>query len=185
MSASPHPTPRVAREPRARVVARRADLPDLSVQLRRLQRRRRRRSARHHGAARARRLARRRRDLAVAVLHVADEGLRLRHLRLSQRRSALRLARRLRPAGRARARARTQGHHRPGVLAHFRSARVVPRESREPRQSARGLVRVGGRATRTARRRATGSPCSAVRPGPGTRAAGSTTCTTSSPSSRT
>ena len=41
-----------------------------------------------------------------------------------------------------------QGHHRPGAQPHLRSARLVPREPPEPRQSEVRLVRVGGRARR-------------------------------------
>ena len=76
---------RTARQPRVRttrLVARRGDLPDLSAQLPGQQRRRRRRPAGHHPPARLCRRARRRRDLDLAVLQVADEGLRLRRRRL-------------------------------------------------------------------------------------------------------
>ena len=74
-----------------------------------IERRRHRRPARDHRAARLCREPRRRRDLAVALLHLADARFRLRRRRLLRRRSDLRHARRFRRAGRARARARAQG----------------------------------------------------------------------------
>ena len=114
------------------VVARRGDLPDLSAQLRRLERRRHRRPAGRHRAARPCRRARRRRDLAVALLHLADAGLRLRRRRLLRRRSDLRHARRFRRAGRARACARPQG---ASSTRSIRTARTSTRGSSESRSS--------------------------------------------------
>src|SRR5437867_4032082 len=60
------------------VVADRRRLPDLPAQLSRLERRRRRRSPGHHFAARSSGFARRACHLDLALLSVADEGLRLR-----------------------------------------------------------------------------------------------------------
>ena len=50
---------------------------------------------------------------------------------------------RFRRAGRARACARPQGHHRPGLFAQLRPARLVPGKPLEPRQSEGRLVRLG------------------------------------------
>ena len=128
---------------RRRLVARRRHLPGLSAQLRRHQRRRHRRPRRRAREARLHREPRRRRDLALAVLQVADEGLRLRRQRVPAGRPDLRHARGLRPPGRGGARARAAHHHRPGAEPHVRPARLVPGEPRQPRQPQGGLVRVG------------------------------------------
>ena len=149
------------------------------------QRRRHRRPAGHHRAARLCREPRRRRDLALAVLHLADARLRLRRRRLLRRRSDVRHARRLRRAGRASARARPQGDHRPGLFAQLRPASLVPGKPVEPRQCQGRLVRLGRRQGRTARRPTTGCRSSAGRPGNGTRGAANITCTISWPSSPT
>ena len=69
------------------LVADRRRLPDLPALVRRCERRRRRRSRGHPATPRPPRLARRRRDLALAVLPVADGGLRVRRRRLHRRRS--------------------------------------------------------------------------------------------------
>ena len=108
------------------------------------ERRRRRRPAGHHasgcdyvaGTGR-------RRHLALAVLRLADEGLRLRRRRLLRRRSAVRHARRLRRADRRRACAGPEGDHRSGLLAQLRPASVVRRKPAEPRQRQGRLVRLG------------------------------------------
>ena len=69
------------------------------------------------------------------------------------------------------------------VLSHTSDrARLVQGEPREPRQPQGRLVRLGRRASRTARRPTTGCRSSAASPGNGNRAAASTTCTTSSSS---
>src|SRR5688572_21600007 len=94
------------------LVAARHRVSDLSALVHGLERRRNRRPAGHRLAARPRALARRRRDLALADLPVADEGLRLRRLRLYRRGPRVRNARGLRPPGRGRARAQPQGDPR-------------------------------------------------------------------------
>ena len=111
--------------------------------------RRHRRPAGHHRAARLRRRARRRRDLDLALLHLADEGFRLRRLRLPRRRSDVRHAGRFRRAGRRGARARPQGHDRPGALAHLGPASLVQREPARAATNPQGrLVRLGRRQAR-------------------------------------
>ncbi len=65
---------------------------------------------------------RRRRHLALPVLHLAAEGFRLRRGRSQRGRSAVRHARRFRPAGGARARARPQGPDRPGLEPQLRTS---------------------------------------------------------------
>ena len=132
MSAIPQPAPTHRPTPGRAWWLGAADLPGVSAQLRGFQRRRRRRPARHHRASGSRRLARRRCDLAVAVLHLADEGLRLRHRRLPRRRSALRHARGLRPADRARARA---GSARSSSTRCTRTPPISTRGSSESRAS--------------------------------------------------
>ena len=117
---------------------------------------------------------------------LADEGLRLRRLRLPRRRSAVRHAGRFRRAARRGARPRPQGDDRPGAVATPRPSTPGSAESRASRDNPQGrLVRLGRRASPTARRRTTGCRSSAARPGNGNRAAASTTCTTSWPSSPT
>ena len=128
---------------------------------------------------------RRRRDLDLALLRVADEGLRLRRLRLHRRRSALRHARRFRRAGRRGPPPRPQGHDRPGAVAHLGPASLVQGEPRQPQQPEGRLVRLGRSRSPTARRPTTGCRSSAARPGSGTPAACSTTSTISWSSSRT
>ncbi len=95
------------------------------------------------GQARARRVARRRRHLALPVLHLAAEGFRLRRGRSQRGRSAVRHARRFRPAGGARAHARPQGPDRPGVEPQLERAPLVRRKPRQPRQSEIRLVCLG------------------------------------------
>ena len=130
------------------LVARRGDLPDLSAQLPRQQRRWRRRSAGHHRKARLRRRAGRGCDLDLAVLHLADGRLRLRHRRLPRCRSAVRHGGRFRPPAGQGPCAGPEGDDRPGAQPYLRGARLVPRKPRQPRQPARRLVRVGRRQTR-------------------------------------
>ena len=167
------------------LVARRGDLPDLSALVSGPQRRRRRRSRRHHRAARLCRRPRGRCHLALAVLHLADEGFRLRRLQLPRRRSDLRHARRFRPAAREGPCARAQGDHRPGDQPLLRQASVVPGEPASAAPTSGTTGTSGPIPSPTARRPTTGSRSSAARPGPGTAGACSTTCTTSSPRSPT
>ena len=108
-----------------------------------LERRRDRRPAGDHRAAALRRRPRGRRGLAVADLHLADAGHGLRRLRLHRHRPDLRLARRFRRHGRAGARARAQGHHRPGAVAFLRPAPLLHGKPVEPRQPEGRLVRLG------------------------------------------
>jgi hypothetical protein len=129
-------------------VAVRGHLPDLPPQLRRLERRRDRRPAGDHRPARPpqRRhpgLAWGRRDLAVAVLPLADGRLRLRRGRLHRRGPDLRHPGRLRPAGRRGPRPRHPGHRRPGAQPQLRPAPLVPRVAVLPRQPQARLVRLG------------------------------------------
>ena len=91
------------------------------------------------------RRARRRRDLDLALLHVADEGFRLRRLRLLRRRSDVRHAGRFRRADRRGAPPRPQGDDRPGAVAHLRPASLVQGKPLQPRQSEGRLVRLGRR----------------------------------------
>ena len=110
------------------------------------QRRRDRRFARHHrSSSTMSRSLGVDGDLAVALLHLADARLRLRRRRLLRRRSGVRDARRFRRAGRTRACARPQGHHRPGLFAQLRPASLVPGKPVDPRQSQGRLVRLGRR----------------------------------------
>ena len=102
----------------------------------------------HHRAAGPCRPARRRRGLAVADLSVADGRHGLRRLGLHRDRPGVRHARRLRPADRARARARAQGDHRPGAQPHLGPASLVRREPVGPRQPQGRLVRLGRPAAR-------------------------------------
>ena len=117
-------------------------LPGVPALLSRLERRRRRGSPGDHLPARSPRLARRGRGLDLALLPVADEGLRLRRRGLLRRRSALRNPRRLRPAPRRRARARAEGHRRLGAEPLERSTPLVPGLAPEPGGSTPRLVRL-------------------------------------------
>jgi alpha-glucosidase len=72
--------------------------------------------------------------LDLAVLQVADEGLRLRHRRLLRRRPAVRHPGRLRPADRQGARGGREDHDRPGDEPLLGAAPVV-RESRSSRDN--------------------------------------------------
>ncbi len=130
------------------MVAGRGDLSDLSAQLRRQRRRWRRRPGRDHRAPGLRSLARGRRGLALAVLHLADEGLRLRCQRLHRRRSAVWNPRGLRRPDRPGPWPRPQGDHRPGLFAHLRQASLVRGERGGARRSAGRLVRLGRRQAR-------------------------------------
>ena len=69
------------------------------------------------------------------------------------------------------ARARPEGDHRPGLVAHLRPASLVRREQRLARQPAGPTGTSGPTPSRTARRPTTGWPRSAGRPGPGSRQA--------------
>ena len=136
---------------------------------------------------RLRRRPRRRRGLAVADLHLADGRHGLRRLGLYRRRPDLRHARRFRRAGR---RGRTRSGSRSSSTRCCRTPPTSTRSSREsrgePRQPQGRLVRLGRSASPTARRRTTGCRSSAAPAwAMGRRGGGSTTCTTSSPSSRT
>ena len=120
--------------------------------------------------ARLHRAARRQRDLAAAVLSLADARRRLRHRRLSGHQSRLRHAARF-PGVRARgARTRPQDHHRARRQSHFRPASVVP-------GGAHGAARLGRSASSTSGaiptsafpRRASSSPTPSSRTGPGIR----------------
>ena len=167
------------------MVARRRHLSDLSAQLRRFERRRHRRPARdRRSSSTMSRSLGVDGDLAVALLHLADARLRLRRRRLLRRRSGVRNARRFRRGGRARARARPQGHHRPGLFAQLRPACLVPGKPVGPRPIQRPTGMSGPTPSRTARRPTIGSRCSAARRGPGTRGAANIICTISCASSR-
>src|ERR1700722_19178278 len=87
-----------------RLVEARGLLSNLSAQLPRFQWRRGRRSEGDRGPARLYRRAGRRRDLALAGLHLADEGLWLRRLRLSRHRPDFRVPGRFRRPARRRPR---------------------------------------------------------------------------------
>ena len=132
------------------------------------ERRRHRRPARHHRAAALCRRPRRRCDLAVADLHLADGRHGLRRLGLHRHRPDLRHARRLRRAGRAGARARAQGHHRPGAVALLRPASRASRRAGRAATTPRPTGTSGPIPSTTARRRTTGSRSSAAAPGHGT-----------------
>ena len=147
------------------------------------ERRRRRRPQGRDREARPRRFARRRRDLALALLPLADEGLRLRRQRLSRRRSAVRLARGRRRADPARACARAEGDHRPGLVAFIGPARLVRRKPRRAATIRKPIGTCGPTRSPTARRRTIGRRCSAAAPGRGMRGGGNIICTTSCPSS--
>ena len=127
------------------LVADRRLLPDLSAQLPRHRRRRRGRPGGHPAAPRPSGLARRRRGLDLALLPLADEGLRLRRLRLLRRRSPVRNARRLRPPAGRGARARPARDHRLGSQPHERPAPVVPRGARLAELAQARLVRLARR----------------------------------------
>jgi len=130
------------------MVARGGDLPDLSALVSGQQRRRHRRPAGHRRAVAAYRQPRRRCGLDLAVLHLADEGFRLRRQRLLRCRPDVRQPRRFRRGGGDGACAGAQGADRPGAVAHLRPAPVVSRKPRQPRQSAGGLVCLGRCQTR-------------------------------------
>ena len=101
-------------------------------------------------------LARHRRRVDLAVLPVADGGLRLRRQRLLRRRSVVRHAGGRRPPDRRRARARHPRAGRLGAEPHVGPAPLVPssRARRGHRRSATGIT--GGTAA-AARRRTTGA----------------------------
>ena len=120
------------------------------------------------------RVARRRRDLARPDLRLAAGRLRLRRLRPHRRRARVRDARRLRRAARA-----TPTGAGSGSCSTWSSR--TPRSS--TRGSASGPTSTSGPTAPS--RRTTGSPPSAGRPGAATPAAAGSTCTPSTPSSRT
>ena len=111
-----------ADDSRRRLVARRRRLPGLRAQLRRLRRRRHRRPGRRPRPAAVPARPRRRRDLADAVLPLADGRRRLRRGRLPRRRPDVRHARRLRRDDRRRARAGPAGDRRRGAEPHLERA---------------------------------------------------------------
>ena len=78
-----------------------------------------------------------------------------------------------------------QGDDRPGHLAHRPTSIPGSRKAGSAATIRRPTGTSGPTPSRTARRPTTGCRSSAARPGSGTRGAGSTTCTISSPSSRT
>ena len=125
------------------MVARGEHLPDLPAQLCRLERGWDRRSAGHHRPSAVCGFPGSGCDLAVPVLHLADAGLRLRRCRLLQRRSELRNVAGFRlPAG-VGTYPGVAGHHRPGLLAYFRSASVVQAEPRGSQQCKGRVVCLG------------------------------------------
>ena len=136
---------------------------------------------------RQRGLARRRRDLAVALLPLADGRLRLRRRRLHRRRPALRDPRRLRPADRRGPRARHPGDHRLGPQPLLRPPPLVPGLALLARRPQARLVRLARRAARRpAARPAPSRPSRASgRRGPTTRPPASGTGTSSPPASPT
>src|SRR3954452_21217507 len=127
---------------RLRVVAAWGDLSDLPAFVSGRERGRGGRPQRHHGPPRPPRLAGRGRALGLADLPLAHGGLRLRRGRLLRDRPAVWHDGRLRPAGRAGARARAQGD--PGLRAqpHLRPTPLVPGQPFLARQSKARLVRV-------------------------------------------
>ena len=151
----------------AGLVAGVGDLSDLSAVLPGRERRRHRRPARHHRAAGLCRRPRGRRDLAVADLHLADGRHGLRRLGLYRHRPDLRHARRLRRADGAGARARAQGHHRPGAVALLRPASRSSARAGRAATTPRPTGTSGPTRSTTARRRTTGSRSSAAAPGMG------------------
>ena len=124
-------------------MAGRGDLSDLSAQLSGLERGRDRRPSGHRRASALHRLARCRRDLDFAVLHLANEGFRLRRVGLLRRRSDVRHAGRFRRGDRNRAYPRPQGDDRPRPVAHLRRTSLVQDQPREPGKPARRLVCLG------------------------------------------
>ena len=125
-------------EERGPLLPRRRDVPGL----------RRRRLRRPPGPDRAHRLPRRHRRLvpvADAVLPLAAQGRRLRHLRLLRRRPAARDPRRLRRARAHRARPRHPRDRRPGDEPHLRPAPVVPGRARRQGLALPRLLRLGRR----------------------------------------
>ena len=116
--------------------------------------------------------SRRGRRLAVAVLPVADGGLRLRRGRLHRRRSAVRRPGHLRPAGRRGARARHPGDHRLGAEPLLRPPRRGSGR-RAPRARTRSATGTSGATGVPAGcRPTTGSRRSAARRGPATHRSG-------------
>ena len=89
--------------------------------------------------------------------------------RLHRHRSGLWHARGLRSSARRGARTRAQGHPRLRAQPHLRPASLVPRIALVARQPEARLVHLARCRRRMADRPTTGSPCSAARPGRGTR----------------
>jgi alpha-glucosidase len=110
------------------LVARRGDLSDLSALLSGHQWRWHRRSAGDNCPSAPHCRARRGCDLDIALLHVADAGLRLRRLKLCRCRPDLRDARRLRCADRRGPPARSPGDDRPRAVTYLRPAPLVRRK---------------------------------------------------------
>ncbi len=128
---------------RHRLVARSGDLPDLSAQLPGQQRRRHRRPAGDCAALAAHRRDGRRCDLDLAVLHLSDEGFRLRRLRLLRRRPDVRQPRRFRYPDPGGAPARSEGDDRPRAVAQLARASLVQGKPQEQGQLICELVRLG------------------------------------------
>ena len=147
------------------------------------ERRRGRRPRRHPRPSRPPELAGGRRHLAVPVLPVAHEGLRLRRQRLLRRRPALRHPGRLRRPGRRGPRRRPAGARRLGAQPHLDRAPVVRRVAVVARQPQARLVHLA----RPGARRRTAQQLDqrlrrSHRLGSSTRPPASTTCTCSCPS---
>ena len=119
----------------SKMVARRGRLPDLPAQLRSTPTATASAICRASSQARLCRQPRRGRDLDLAVLQVADGGLRLRRRRLPRGRPAVRHAGGLRRAARRGARAGPEGDHRPGAEPLPRTQHAWFQESRESRDN--------------------------------------------------
>ena len=167
-STSSEPANSSAAGGRNRVVAQRGHLPGLHPQLRRRQRRRRGRHRRAALALALHRAARRRRDLGQPLVPVADEGRRLRRLRLSSDRADVRDPGRRRGGDRrgARTRIARTARHRP--QPRLRSAPLVQRRARgcsRARRSARDSSSATAGDPTAAGRPTTGAATSVAAPG--------------------
>ncbi len=136
------PRPREHERPRP-LVQRRDRLPAPRQELPRLQRRRLRRLSRADRQAGLRAPTRREHDLAAAVLPVAPQGRRLRHLRLRGDQPGVRHDRGFSRVPRRGARSGHPRDHRAGDQPHVRPAPLVPAGAPGPEGVARArLVRV-------------------------------------------
>ena len=168
------------------MVARRRHLSGLPALLPGHERRRQRRSQGHHEAARSHiAIARRRRRLAVALLQVAHGRHGLRRVGLLRRRPAVRHDGGFRRVDRRGAPARPQDHHRSGAVALVRPASLVHREPVEPHEPEGRLVCLGRSEAGRHAAQQLALAASVARHGSGIRCASSSTCTISSPRSRT